>query len=555
MIRPSANHVAQIRPRRQDHNTEPNQVFSLNREQMFTTDVPTEGRVPIPTYITKHESGQMATMMDPITTTNFRFAKIRRDYISDAQRYCDQPYIFLFCNVRDEVSLDEWLAHHLNLGFSRIVVYDHLSKIPVRHQLQASNEKLQKACGKDWFRRVDIQSYTKEVNTRMEKSGGIKNELMKFAIGTAQRARADWMMYLDVDEYLYLDRWDTIQQMMYYYAHADVVCLNWLMFGTSFHDEQPEGSIVTSFCQCEGELDSHIKQITRPQQVIGCTSPHYYFFGKQYILCMDVLGNMCDPQTPYQKRPVELTRDSLDTNVPAFIAHYFVQSVQEFTHRKGRVMDNGMKPKMTPPKNTKERKMIHAMHNMVTFRKMADKYGPVLGEFGCKGWEVMLDRLRELSVVNPKFPYGIIHSTDQNNYHFLYYNESRLGIPSTESFSFVIPQPHSPVDGGEKNNIDGTETDSKPTTEDDDNAYEDIQSFLDAARGQLISQQQQQTTTHEEDELERILRKRYEQKMKDEVEQKKKNEPSEGHVEGMKRVLIHIRKGGGVSSSSSSTTS
>jgi hypothetical protein len=42
----------------------------------------------------------------------------------------------LFTNVRDETNIVEWVAHHLNLGFSFICIYDHLSVIPVSSLLK-----------------------------------------------------------------------------------------------------------------------------------------------------------------------------------------------------------------------------------------------------------------------------------------------------------------------------------------------------------------------------------------------------------------------------------
>ena len=46
-------------------------------------------------------------------------------------RRTDCSSVILFTNARDEPNIAEWIAHHLLLGFDKIVVFDHLSKIPI----------------------------------------------------------------------------------------------------------------------------------------------------------------------------------------------------------------------------------------------------------------------------------------------------------------------------------------------------------------------------------------------------------------------------------------
>ena len=65
----------------------------------------------------------------------------------------------LFCNARNEKNIKEWAAHHLLIGFDKIIIFDHKSDIPL----------------KDVFNKFDKRVSTIRVNLP---DGNIKNKLM-----------------------------------------------------------------------------------------------------------------------------------------------------------------------------------------------------------------------------------------------------------------------------------------------------------------------------------------------------------------------------------------
>ena len=51
--------------------------------------------------------------------------------LKTSSRRSDNSSTILFTNARDEPNIAEWIAHHLLIGFDKIVVFDNLSKIPI----------------------------------------------------------------------------------------------------------------------------------------------------------------------------------------------------------------------------------------------------------------------------------------------------------------------------------------------------------------------------------------------------------------------------------------
>jgi len=244
--------------------------------------------------------------------------------------------VVLFTNARDEPHLREWAAHHLLLGFDAIVIYDHLSMRPLRADFAGFDP------------RVRVIPCTM--------SPPIKMPLMKMSALMAKQMGADWMLYLDADEFLVLNTtaaapafmrqgiWGVKRWLaMIAGTSSDIsqIAVNWLMYGTSgIKDELvfPRDLILDRFVESDETLDQHVKCFVRPGAVADAVNPHFYVLrsgagrsigavdGRPYVAPFHTnVSNI-----PYYK-------------APAYIAHYVFQS--EATYRKRKLAlprdDNG----------------------------------------------------------------------------------------------------------------------------------------------------------------------------------------------------------------------
>tara|TARA_B100000073_G_scaffold343724_1_gene349096 strand:- start:2420 stop:3208 length:789 start_codon:yes stop_codon:yes gene_type:complete len=249
--------------------------------------------------------------------------------------------VMLFVNARDEPSIKEWIIHHLLLGFYHIVVFDHKSKIPIS-KLGTFNNRVT------------------HIYTSMP-DGNIKIKLIKNALEITKKYIIDWMLYLDADEFLYLGNFNSVNHLLTKFYFADAVSLNWLMFGSSQHKKQPSGLITENFIHSDPVLNKHVKTFIRPNAVIRCTNPHCY----DLIVPQNayhISGMKMIPGSPFFQinRPFEKSY--------AYIAHYLIQSEEEFYRRKGRRMDDGSKNKSSLYKN------VHEHHNSSLNTQLRDKY-------------------------------------------------------------------------------------------------------------------------------------------------------------------------------------
>ena len=254
----------------------------------------------------------------------------------------------LFTNVRNELNMSEWCLHHLLLGFDYICIFDHKSTIPLNKTdfglpIQLSN-------------RIQI--------IRCEWITPVKIPLMKQAVNIAKQLNIDWMLYLDADEFLVLNSFTHIKQMLKVFKNADSLAINWLMFGSNNHIKEPPGYIIENYTKSDLLINKHVKSFVRPNQVTNVTNPHFFHIHNSQKR-VSVQGNVINQYKPeFNESACSLEY----SKVHAYVAHYVFQSEETYINRKLKL------PRDDTSSFRKEDKNIHDKHNEVDNLSVKNKY-------------------------------------------------------------------------------------------------------------------------------------------------------------------------------------
>ena len=248
----------------------------------------------------------------------------------------------LFTNARDENNIKEWVAHHLLIGFDNIIIFDHKSKKPIHRVLYNFDNRI------------------KVFECKM--TGPIKITCMKLAVKLAKKYNATWMLYLDADEFLCLNKWKGIKQMLSFFPHFDSVAINWLMFGSNYLTNDPSGLLLENYTKSDKIINKHVKSFVRPNKVQNVTNPHFFVIYNSFKM-----GNV------FNKQMIRPHFCFNDYNVPhwvapAYVAHYVYQSEETYTKRKILLPTddtNTMRQKETD---------IHKHHNEITNETLKNNY-------------------------------------------------------------------------------------------------------------------------------------------------------------------------------------
>ena len=265
--------------------------------------------------------------------------------------------VCLFTNARDEKHIREWAAHHLLIGFSKIIIFDHKSTTPLKEVF------------KNFDKRVKIINVS-------HIEGAIKMILMTKAAKIARLLKMDWMIYLDADEFIILnENFIGIKHLLSVYNHADSLGINWLMFGSNNLEKDPDGLILENYTKSDSSLNEHLKSFARPTKIINVTNPHYYNINDifRYFTVdnqnLQGIYHFSKPNISY-------------LNAPAYIGHYVNQSEETYIKRKVNLPrdDNGEKRHQENIKNIHNQ--FNSIENTYPKNKYAGKIKIFLKQYG-----------------------------------------------------------------------------------------------------------------------------------------------------------------------------
>ncbi len=329
--------------------------------------------------------------------------------------------VWLFANIKDEENVVEWALHHARFGFERIHIFDHVSATPISNLLEPYQTT---------FKEKGVSVVCKVIDWALP----MKMRCMNYALEMCKQEKVDWILYIDADEYLSLHtrHGDSVARYIEFVTtvkeHTGVVArgrnygfsqttssapissattakeigaiaINWLIFGSSMLDEQPESkTLMDNFTRCEGTLNFHVKSLVKVNCAKCATNPHFYElkptciavasdgkgieklaadFSKVEEEFHSLIRNFSKERVgPFNFR-VPLT---LEEKPEAFIAHYMHQSYAHNNLRKIlRPRDDNGKFRPLP---TKEQ--FHSICNQREFDQMKSRYSNLVTASMCK---------------------------------------------------------------------------------------------------------------------------------------------------------------------------
>lgn len=212
----------------------------------------------------------------------------------------------LFSNMRDERNVLEWVSYHLLLGFDKIIIFDHASKIPIGTVFHGYK-----------IPQLEVHRF-KDENMN-------KGMFMGVALNMAKKRNASWLLYLDADEYLVLRNHTNIRDFLKDYDNCNSIGINWVFFGSNYLERNPSDFLINDFIRCSAEGNKHVKTIAKISAIVRGGSPHHWLLQKGLV--MHNTAKQIMPTGPFNNA----TKGIQD---PAYIHHYYAQSYETYMDRK-----------------------------------------------------------------------------------------------------------------------------------------------------------------------------------------------------------------------------
>ena len=224
----------------------------------------------------------------------------------------------LYVRCKDEKNLEEFMKYYYSLGFDYIIIFDDFSSPSVKKIVNNFNFDKSK---------YDIVSNIKVSN--------IDNSqvLFKKIIYPKLKKHTDYVLYVDLDEYLYMGDFKNIKELIKTYAPFDQLKINWVLFGNNNKMFNNPSNILDNFTKSSQKFNKHVKCLVKTDSILLNDNPHFFYL-KENSLIKNTLNKETDIG-PFEENLENYTFDK--SNV--YIAHYIIQDTNTYLNR--RVFRNG----------------------------------------------------------------------------------------------------------------------------------------------------------------------------------------------------------------------
>lgn len=205
--------------------------------------------------------------------------------------------------LREHEYIDEFIKHHLSIGFSKIYIYDNGET----QTLFDRPPNVQVIHFPGTFSWLQVTAYNHFIQNHGRQHTHV--------------------MFLDVDEFLTMKRHIDIKDLIKeYMTRGGALCFNWVFYGSNGHTVWDKSrGVMERFTRRQRGVDPHVKYICRMQDVTHVDSPHYPRFTSSTYSMYDTNG----------RTVIGALNPSGDDNV-AQINHYFVKTPEEYKKKMER---------------------------------------------------------------------------------------------------------------------------------------------------------------------------------------------------------------------------
>ncbi len=171
--------------------------------------------------------------------------------------------------------LKEWIEFHKLQGVQHFYLYNNSSNDAFRKILQPYVDTKEVSLIQ-WLHGYDDTDTT---TWSLVQTGAYMDCIKKYGW------KSTWIAFIDVDEFLFCPSGAKLNDFLKGYIDHAAVCVNWLMFGTSYVEDFPENylliEMLTRCAKHKAAVNKHIKSIVQPAKVASCPSPHYFLYKEE----------------------------------------------------------------------------------------------------------------------------------------------------------------------------------------------------------------------------------------------------------------------------------
>lgn len=211
--------------------------------------------------------------------------------------------------IRDEnYYLQEWVRHHLSIGFEHIYIYDNNCKEPITETV-----------------RKKLKSFEREKVTVIDWCGKheyAQDEAYAHCVSNFQN-EAKWVAFIDTDEFIVLHDEISINEFLEDYESAGGIYMNWIMFNANGKEKMEYLPVMQRFTKTCTDFQHLGKLIVRADRVSKMYIHEARYITPEYVTMDEDKNTVIGKKHSYHVSKIQCN-------------HYFTKSWEEWQRKIAR---------------------------------------------------------------------------------------------------------------------------------------------------------------------------------------------------------------------------
>jgi len=233
----------------------------------------------------------------------------------------------VYTPVKDELRLKEWITYYTNMGVDLFIVLDDFSKIPVEsyfEELGVLNYEIIHPATPNW----NYSTLTQSTQGSYSRTLAITEHVLPIC----KKYNIEYLLQVDSDEFLFLNAFSDMRDLINHYAPFDELKINWLLFDHNNIKDSEGLSLIKLFTRSQLYLNIYTKTFTKVSSIQGGLNAHAFQLQNNSVR-KNIFNNVIPPGmcVPF---PHEYINKVCYKNCPVFVAHYVYKSIRDFVEKK-----------------------------------------------------------------------------------------------------------------------------------------------------------------------------------------------------------------------------
>lgn len=233
----------------------------------------------------------------------------------------------IYVRVYNEKNIIEWMDYHYKCGFDFILFYDDYSEPSVKSIIEDYGKF-------DKSKYLVLERLFEKTNYGI--SSCLNNgKIFKTYILPHIQKHMDYVLYIDMDEYLYLNKYKNIKELIKDFGNFDSIYINWKIFGKNIL-KNDSNQLINTFLYSKKDYHNMGKTLSKVSSIKTSVNPHTFSLHKNDndSITLNVLKEKTKKKQIAADEKINPKLNKYNSNNIIYIAHYMAQDLTTFFYRR-----------------------------------------------------------------------------------------------------------------------------------------------------------------------------------------------------------------------------